>query len=354
MKNLLTPENLLYLIASLFGTSVISNFWMNYKVSHLEETIREQLKGNLSETAEMIAEARDDILTVDSEMVTHDELEERAKSIMSELDSDTQSAIEKFMSDTGARVNSISDRVMGMEGKLSKGMSNLSKRTPKSTPPPKTWKGVTQQDRDRCSEFPERCDLFAFNWQSPFRVNGRTIARFSSPNLWAGEGDIDFNLAFKVIAINYGEDPESGAVQNQGVHVLGGYVSEEGKFVPIPSLKSTLLKGDANLDSRLFYTPPTLRRKPFKLFEPSLLVGTTYQHGEYGLSIGGSFLNFRDGEYRVGGNGIITESNAYVGLMGSWHPYILGKNLNIAPSFGWVLGTDSSNTWSVGLQFQVW
>jgi hypothetical protein len=117
------------------------------------------------------------------------------------------------------------------------------------------------------------------------------------------------------------------------------------------------MKGDKNLDPRLIYVPKVdapIGRLGLSLFEPSLLVGSTYQASDFGLSIGGSFLNLRKGEYRFGGNFALTESNQYLGLMGTWHPYIAGKNLNIAPGLGWVFGADGSNTWSLGVHFQVW
>ena len=184
---------------------------------------------------------------------------------------------------------------------------------------------------------------------------------FTSRNLWTGEGSgVDFNLAFKVVAITYGEDQSrlgSGAVQNQGIHIYGGYFDEQGKFISLPGLESEMYSGDPNLDSKLIYVPKVDAkggRLTLKRFEPSLLVGSTYQWGEFGLSIGGSFINFGKGEYRLGGNLSIGESNQYLGLMGTWHPYIMGKNLNIAPGIGWVYGTDGSNTWSLGVHFQVW
>jgi len=163
-----------------------------------------------------------------------------------------------------------------------------------------------------------------------------------------------------VVAINYGENQSrlgSGAVQNQGIHIYGGYFDEQGKFVALPGLESELMSGDPNFDPLLLYIPKNdavPQPLTLRLFEPSLLVGSTYQGGEFGLSIGGSFINFSKGQYRLGANFALAESNQYLGLMGTWHPYIMGKNLNIAPGLGWVYGTDGSNTWSLGVHFQVW
>ena len=353
----------LYGLASLFLVSVGGNAWSVYKMQRMDATIQDQIAGVLSENAKKIAKMDETLGTVKSQMVDRATLEQRAEEIISGLDQKTQDAIGKYTSETGAKVDSISKRFVRMEARLDQGISRIGKkvdRQRKTPPPPKSWKGVSRQDQTRCADHPERCEPFEFSWHSPFSLKGKPIYTFSSRNIWEGKGSLDLNLAFKVVAITYGEDQSklgSGAVQNQGIHVLGGYFDEQGEFVEIEGLESKLMQGDKNLDPKLIYVPkvdPTNVRLGLSLFEPSLLVGSTYQASEFGLSIGGSFLNLRKGEYRLGANFSLTESNQYLGVMGTWHPYILGKNLNIAPGLGWVLGADGSNTWSLGVHFQVW
>ena len=353
----------LYGLASLFLVSVGGNAWTVYKMQRMDATIQDQIAGVLSENATKITTMNETLGTVKSQMVDRATLEQRAKEIISGLDQKTQDAIGKYTSETGAKVDSISKRFVRMETRLDQGISRIGKkvdRQRKTPPPPKSWKGVSRQDQTRCADHPERCETFEFSWHSPFSLKGRPIYTFSSRNIWEGKGSLDLNLAFKVVAITYGEDQSklgSGAVQNQGMHIYGGYFDEQGEFVEIEGLESKLMKGDKNLDPRLIYVPKVdapIGRLGLSLFEPSLLVGSTYQAGDFGLSIGGSFLNLRKGEYRLGGNFALTESNQYLGLMGTWHPYIAGKNLNIAPGLGWVLGADGSNTWSLGVHFQVW
>lgn len=347
-----------YIASGLLTLSLANNAWMTYKISQLDNTIQKQMNGELSKTARILSETRDEINVVKSQMVSRKELEEQSSKIISNLDQRTQDAIYKYTKETGARVDSISQRVLGMEGRIKKGIGKIGRTVKEKTAPPPSWKGVDGLDITRCSDHPDKCTPFTFEWESPYQVNGKPLARFSSLNLWKGLGSIDLNLAFKVVAITYGEDQSrlgSGAVQNQGIHVLGGYV-QEGNFVPIPGLESKLLQGDPNLDSKLIYVPKKDAQNStlLKLFEPSLLVGSTYQANEFGLSIGASLLNFQKGQYRIGANGVITPSNVFLGAKATWHPYLLGKNLNLAPGLGWVAGSDGTNTWSLGVHFQVW
>lgn len=352
-----------YALLSLFLISVGGNAWSVYKMQRMNDTIQAQMKGILDENQRKMSEINTALGTVQSQMVDRATLEAKASQIIGDLDTKTQDAISKYTSETGARVDAISKRFVRMESRLEAGITRIGDRVDrqKTTPPPADWKGVSRQDQVRCADHPERCEPFQFSWHSPFSLKGKPVYSFTSRNLWSGEGSgVDFNLAFKVVAITYGENQDrlgSGAVQNQGIHIYGGYFDDQGNFVALEGLESTLMEGDPNLDQKLIYVPkvdPSNVRLGLKLFEPSLLVGSTYQEGEFGLSIGGSFINFAKGEYRLGGNFILAQSNQYLGLMGTWHPYIMGKSLNIAPGIGWVLGADGSNTWSLGVHFQVW
>ena len=91
-----------------------------------------------------------------------------------------------------------------------------------------------------------------------------------------------------------------------------------------------------------------------RLFEPSLLVGVYISRRKFGLSVGGSFLNIRKGEYRLGANFILTEESPYLGATATWHPRIAGKHLKHSIMTRWVIDKEGNNTWSLGVHFQVW
>ena len=254
----------IYALISLFLLSVGGNAWSVYKMQRMDATIQDQMNGILSDNAEQIASINTTLGTVKSQMVDRATLEQRASEIINGLDQKTQDAINRYTSETGAKVDSISRRFVRMESRLERGVTNIGDRIDrqrKPNPPPETWRGVSTQDQRWCADHPqdERCQPFKFSWHSPFSLKGRPVYSFSSRNLWTGEGSgVDFNLAFKVVAINYGEDQSrlgSGAVQNQGIHIYGGYFDEQGKFIALPGLESELLSGDPNLDPQLIYVP---------------------------------------------------------------------------------------------------
>jgi hypothetical protein len=352
-----------YGLLSFFMLSVGGNAWTVYKTTKMESTIQEQLSGKLAKTAKDIASLNESVGTITSKMVKRSELDSFADEIIGGLGEKTQSSIRSYMGKTGARIDDISERFVKMEGDLDKGTARIGSRTTRARDPkpkpPESWKGVTRDDQHKCEDHPERCEPFQFTWESPFSINGRPIYTFSSENLWEKRGKVSLNLAFKVVAMTFREGDRlgDGAVQNQGVHVMAGYISPKGGFIPIPGLESKLLRGDSNLDPRLKYVPKVdagRERLGLSLFEPSLLVGSTYQGGGFGLSVGGSFVNFYKGDYRIGANLVLTEDTPYLGANVTWHPRIAGKNLNIAPSLGWVIDKEGGNTWSLGVHFQVW
>lgn len=355
----LTYKVLSVSLVSLFTISMGANLWGAYKMMSFESTVQDQLNGTFTKTADLIRKVDERIGTVESTMLTQEDLEARAKQIISGLDVQTQKHIKEFQEETGAKIKSISERFTTMEVTL-EGKARLGGRRDKreKTPtPPATWKGVSREDLFRCEDHPEKCAPFEFEWESPYRFQGSSIARLSGANIWGDEFRLKLNLAFKVVTIGYGEDQSkrgAGAVANQGLHIYAGYVDEDGKFVTLAEQK--MLKGNPLLDSKVFYIPQgdLDKSSALELFAPSFLVGTTYQEGDLGLSLGASLLNFSKGRYRLGGNFVISSSKPYVGAFASYHPLIGGRNLNLAPSLGWVLGADQSNTWSLGLQFQVW
>ena len=353
----------LYGLVSVFLLSVGGNAWTVYKITTMQTTIDEQLNGKLGLKASILASLDERLGTGKSKMVTRSELEEKTSKIISGLDAKTQDAIKEVQDKTDSRIDSISEKYFNFEGEIRKGISSLQRRRDKKPPvppPPKSWSGVKVQDQDRCSAHPERCEPFEYSWASPLHYRGKPILSFSSDNLWSERGNkINLNLAYKLVAftLREGDSLGSGAVQNEGIVISAGYINEKGEFIAIPGLQHTIKRDDPNFDPKIFYVPkvdPFKSRAKLGRFEPSLLVGSTFQGGDFGLSIGGSLVNLYDGEYRMGANFALTESNQYLGVMGTWHPFIAGKNLNIAPGLGWVYGSDGSNTWSLGIHFQVW
>ena len=354
----MNPKNFMYAVYGLIGViliSVGSNAYQAHKLNNLSETIQKQIKGELTETARLISQSREEINAVRSSMLTERELSNRVEAILGGLGKDTRESIERFQQETGARIDSISVRISSMETRL-KGQARVgSEKAPPPSPPPTSWKGVTKEDASRCVAYPDLCDPLEFSWATPY---GKPLASFTSDNIWSGEYNLDLSLEFKAVVIEYAEDQSNlgaGAVRNQGLHIMAGYTNAKGEFVTIAEDK--LVEGNPNLDSRFFYVPkvaPSSIKTSLKLFEPSLLAGVSYTQQVFGFSVGASLLNLSNGEYRLGSQVVVTSKGLLLAGVLSYHPYLLGKHLNVAPHLGWAVGMDKSNSWLIGLSFQVW
>jgi len=356
---MLTPKHFMYAIYALSGLTLVSvgaNAYQTYRINTLSDTIQKQLRGELSEAAMGISQTRQDIKTLESQMVTGRELSSRIENILEGLDKSTRDSIERFQAETGAKIDSISVRMTSIEAKL-KGKAKVgTEPTTPIQPPPASWQGITNEDAARCVSFPSFCDPLEFTWSTPY---GKPLASFFTDNFWGGDYTLELKLEFKAIVIEYAEDQSSigsGAVRNQGLHILAGYTNEKGDFIPIAEDK--LMQGNPNLDSRFFYTPKVdpqnIKLKKLRLFEPSLLVGISYLDKLSAFSAGASLLNLQGGDYRLGVQMALTNKQPYLAGVVSYHPYVLGKHLNISPAVGWAVGMDGSNTWVAGLYFQVW
>jgi len=193
-------------------------------------------------------------------------------------------------------------------------------------------------------------------------VNGKTIALFSTDNLWKGDlgdYDLDLNLAFNITAITHRANtdrPEDGLVRNQGIHVMAGYLDEKGDFVMLAEDK--ILSDDPRFQG-LTLTSPTEVYTPDKLdtFELSFLSGLGYvfQDG-LAASAGASIVNLADGEYRLGAHGLFSIGKGVgAGLFVTWHPSLFGKQLNLAPFVGYnYMIKDGYHAPSLGLYFKMW
>lgn len=357
-----------YVLGSLGVLSVGANAYQAHKYNRMVDTIQNQLKGELSENARLLSEMRTEIGAVKSQMVTQGDLDKKSEAIISGLSQNTQEAIRKYQDETGAVISSISEKVTSMDLKL-KGQGRVGSRPnnrstatnqivskPPTDTPSSDWLVVTDDDINKCAENPHMCDPLVFSWTTPY---GKPFASFTTDNLWAGDYSLDLKMDFKVVVIEYSEDQSNlgaGAVRNQGLHIMAGYINEKGEFVTLAEDK--MYEGNPNLDSRLFYTPkvdpPSIKLRKLKLFEPSLLVGAAYLDKMFGFSVGASLLNIQGGDYRLGVQVVLNNKQPSLAGVMSYHPYILGKYLNVAPALGWAMGMDGSSTWLAALLFQVW
>jgi len=328
--------------------------------STLAKVVSEQLEGKLSENARLIASAREDIRQVESRMVTHEELQRRTESITRDLSAETRSSIDRYMKSTNARIDMVTRAFKQVKVSLDKGSSRVGKPSEKpSEPAPTVWEGITAEELSWCKSDPSRCAPFVFAWESEHRVNGQPVARFASDNLWGDETRLDLNLAFKVTALTYRADPnnpEDGLVRNQGIHLMAGYLDDKGEFVALAEDK--ILSDDPRYQGLSIYSPTQVyQAKELGLFDLSVLAGFGYIYEE-GLmaSAGTSMINLSKGRYRLGVRGVFSENRGLgVGGFASWHPEVLGREVNIAPFVGYdYLFKDGYHAPSLGLYFKVW
>lgn len=290
-------------------------------------------------------------------MLSADELERRSEDIISRLSSQTQEQLSRFREETNAQVDSIGVQISRLGVSLKRGKTTRGKTQPKepTAPPPSTWEGFKIEHITWCEQHPETCDPFYFMWESEHEVKGSPIATFTTPNLWGNDFQLKLNLAFRVTAVNFRESPTEGVVQNQSIRVEAGYLDESGDFVALS--ETEMFKGDPNLSPEFFYQPsaPVQPKKKMRLFEPSVFLGVGWSPASnVGLLAGGSFVNLREGEIRLGANALINTEYFGIGPQLSYHPKLLGKNLNIAPSLNALYGADNHFTWGIGILFQVW
>lgn len=345
----------------LFSSTLL---YKQYSKSNIEDTlaqtVAEQLSGKLSENASLIASAREDIKQVRSRMVTHEELQESTSALTRDLSEQTRSSIGQYMKQTNARIDMVTRAFKRVEINLSKGSSRVGKPSKKpSKPAPEEWGGLSAQELSWCKDVPGKCAPFVYSWESEHRVNGKPVARFASDNLWGDQTTLDLNLAFKVTALTYRADPnkpDDGLVRNQGIHLMAGYIDEKGDFVALAEDK--ILSTDPRFEGLSIYSPTQVyKANEIGLFDLSVLAGFGYVYQDgLALSAGTSLINLSKGRYRLGVRGIFTENRGLgAGAFASWHPAILGKEINLAPFVGYdYLFKDGFHAPSLGLYFKVW
>lgn len=366
LKNLLTYAELSkYVLGVALFLSTALQFWNNYKQQKFESTIQQQLQGVLKGNAQEIARIDGELKTAKSEMISYEQMEKRTNQIISAVGTQTQ-ALEDHLKKTDAKILSYSSRFTAIEKTLKGGKIKVrveGREKPKEIKQPtQDWRGVDADDFLTCVHYydPDKCPPISYTWAMQYQNKGKSIAQFTTRNLWLEEaGQLDLNLVFKVDVLTFGENPDSlgsGAVQNQGVYIKGGYFSEDGKFITI--VEDKLIEGDPNLDPRFFYVPsvPYGHTKTYGTYEPAYYVGLGLlptEEYDMGIQAGGSFVNLFDAKLRMGGVGYISNTHFGIGPSISYHPKIGGKHLNFAPNLSYLFSSVRNNL-SLGLLFQVW
>lgn len=346
-----------YCFFGVFLGGVVHQMWMSSKIESLQRVIEEQLEGTLTENARALSSLRDDIKTAQAQMVSPSEMREISKGVLSEYDSQTQTAISKFKEETGAQITSIAQRFSSMEIRLSRGRSEVGQGTP-TKPAPEKWQGIKADQVGWCISSPSSCEVLPFTWNSENQVNGQSVASFEATNFWEQNFNLKLNLMFKVLTIGFSEADGEGAVQNQGVHIQAGYFDKEGRFVVLS--EDRMLKGDSRIDPKFFYTPRVspnnIKTATLGFFSPTFVVGVGYSllRHDIGLLIGGGLLNFKRGDFRLGANAFINAEQISGGIFGSYHPRFANRSLNVAPMLGGLINKDLNWSLQFGLLFQVW
>ena len=339
---------------SLVGFGIGKNINKQVDEDKIAQTIKEQLEGKLDANANAIASMNTSINMIKSEMITHDELQKKADSIISDIGGDTEKKLKKHMNKTNAKVDLISKTYRSLKTQIKKGFVKINDELKEDIPVPTDWDGLKKNDYQWCLDSPSLCEPFKLELGTHFLVDGDPVAIFKSKNLWDKDFQLDLNLLFKVTAITLRQDENKGAVRNQGIYIQAGYV-ESGKFITLAEDK--LYNGDANLDSKLFYSPTMVHKpKTYDLFDPSFLMGSSYRYlgNEIGLTLGASLFNFRKAQFRIGGLSVIESSYLGFGASFSYHYLFGSKHLNVAPYGSYIWGINNDNDISLGLVFQVW
>ena len=346
---------------SLFAISLGGQAWNAFEISRMDNNIQRQLRGELNQKEQLLTALNERLGMFESQMLTRAQLAEKAEEIISGLGEQTHDEIERYMEATGSEIEQISSQMTRAVGEVRGGSSRV--RTPPTPAPPRVDpqtapSPISSRDVGLCRNDPSKCDQFFYEWRSSYQVGGEPMATLLLPDFWNPEGDsnLRLNLAFKVTSITFRQARGEGVLKNQGVLVQAGYYDEEGEFHQVAS--SEMRAEDNGVDNRLFYLPTETVEPNLSLnwFEPSILAGVSYRiGGGFGLAAGAGLLNW--GGFRFGGLGVIDEEHIGAGLFTSYHPSLLGKELNIAPfaAVSWgIFGEMGTPSVSAGLLFQVW
>lgn len=305
-----------------------------------QQTIIEQLEGKLSATARQLASLNDELMLVNSKLITQDQMNSMSDELLQ-----NHQELQKFMVDTKAELKSYSTRLAKISVQLKEG----SKRAELPSSAPSEFKD--------CMKDPSSCKPLPIKWESEHKVDGKSILTFNTPNIWTDGFSYDLNLAYNVEVITIGEDCDTGSMGNQGVYIKAGYFEDNGKFKAVG--ESKMMKGDRGLDPKFILTPNCGKKLELggkQLFEPSIFGGVSYVYKSMGIFGGVSFMNFLDkGNLRLGvGGNYNAKGHLSFGLVLNYYPVIVGKTLNVAPTIGIVWKDNLTPTYLLGLSFNIW
>lgn len=306
----------------------------------VQQTIIEQLEGKLSATARQLASLNDELMLVNSKLITQDQMNSMGDELLQ-----NHQELQKFMVDTKAELKSYSTRLTKISVQLKEGSKKA--ELPQTAP---------SEFKD-CMSNPNSCKPLPVEWASEHKVDGKSILSFKTPNLWEEGFSYDLNLAYNVEVITIGENCDTGSMGNQGVYIKAGYFEDNGKFKAIG--ESKLMKGDKGLDPKFILTPNCGKRIEIggkKLFEPSIFGGVGYVYKSMGIFGGVSLLNLLEkGNLRLGlGANYSAKGLFSYGLVLNYYPVIVGKTLNVAPTIGIVWKDNGAPTYLLGLSFNIW
>jgi hypothetical protein len=352
--------NAIYLQYALYAYLSFSSFLLVKQTfftpsqADLEGIVAKQLRGQLKPSAELLTKLNETVNTMNSSMVTHDELESRASAIINDLDKATKDSVKGYMKETKSKVDAISRSIQRLNTTINKGKKVMPKPKKPLEPPPDEWGGITVDQIYWCQADPNSCAVYPFVWESAHQVNDKPLARFSTPNIFGNDFKIDLNLAFKVDSIMYREDPknaDAGAIRNQSIFINAGYFNESGKFVGVA--KAELIQ---DKDNYLIHSPTSVigERPELDYFDFSLLAGPSY-NGGFGLSVGGGIVNLLKSDLRIGGQVQLSDKGLDLGAFVAYRVKLLNRKSNIAPFVGYTWNAvDLSPSLNAGVYFIAW
>jgi hypothetical protein len=346
-------------LMALYALNIGNQFYQGYKMSHIEDRIKDQLNGRFDQQAEELRKMKKEIGTATSNIASASELQSKASRELEQYSEETRTKVEQYMKETNAQITSLSSRVRRVGVSIS-GLKSTRPTTPVE-PPKSDWKGVSKKDADTCRAYPDKCESYPFEIKSPLRNgNGNSIITLTSPNLWEGIFDTKLDLSFKITTIGFRE--KTGVAQNQSVIFQVGY-QEGGKFTALEEFKVN--KGDSDETDVFFHEPvmPVSFRDDLKWYEVSFLAGAVFSpisvsgsslDFRTGLSLNVGMLNFRGGEIRLGANAVLSPDVLGGGVFSSYHPKLFGRRLNIAPKVGVLYDSQFRSALQIGIISEVW
>ena len=193
----------IYMLIMAFGVGVGKNYTQAVDEDLLARTVSEQLKGKFSANADAIRKLNESLNMFESNMVSHDELQTHAKSIISTLGDETKSRLKDHMDKTNAKVDLISRSFRTLRTQIKKGFitigDGIKKEGQIEPPPPLAWGGMKKEDYRWCLNSPSLCDPFKLTLGTSYLVDGLPVALFESKSLWNKDFNLDLNLLFDVV-----------------------------------------------------------------------------------------------------------------------------------------------------------